>query len=141
MAGRMLSTAAVMFHAALAEKQGLGATETKALDLLVRLGPMTAGELGQHAGLAPASITGLVDRLEKKGFARRARDEADGRRVLVHAVPEQLMRFAPLFAGFMRSMDELYAKFTVEELETILAFVREAAERQSEATRAMGEGT
>lgn len=36
-AGRELSTAAVMFHAILAETQGLSATETKALELLERI--------------------------------------------------------------------------------------------------------
>ena len=142
MAGRMLSTAAVMFHTALAEKQGLGPTEEKALDFLHRFGPMTAGELGQHAGLAPASVTGLIDRLEKKGFAKRAKDEQDGRRVLVHLDHERIRAFAPLFADFMRSMDELYARYDVEELETILGFLTEAAERQSAATaRLSAEGT
>lgn len=134
MAGRVLSTSAVMFHTALAEKQGLGVTEEKALDLLQRLGPMTAGELGAHAGLAPASVTGLIDRLEKKGFARRAKDEADGRRVLVHLHLEKLAAFAPLFTEFMQDMDALYARYTVTELETILGFLREAAARQQAAT-------
>ena len=139
MAGRILSTAAVMFHTAVAEKQGLGLTEEKALDLLQRFGPMTAGELGQRAGLAPASVTGLVDRLEKKGFARREKDEADGRRVLVHLVHEKLAAFAPLFTDFMAQMDALYARYTVAELEVILSFLREAAERQQKATRTLTE--
>lgn len=137
MAGRILSTAAVMFHTAVAEKQGLGLTEEKALDLLQRFGPMTAGELGQRAGLAPASVTGLVDRLEKKGFARREKDAVDGRRVLVHLVHEKLAAFAPLFADFMAQMDELYARYTVAELEVISGFMREAAARQQQATQTL----
>ena len=133
-AGRALSTAAVLFHGALAARQGLTATETKALDLIARLGPMTAGELGGQAGLAPASVTGLLDRLERKGFARRVRDPADGRRVHVEADPSAMAAFMPYFEPFMREMQALYASFTVEQLEVILRFVSEAARRQSACT-------
>jgi hypothetical protein len=82
-AGRALSTAAVMFHTALSAELGLSASEEKALDLLDRLGPLTAKQLAQHSGLAPASVTGLVDRLERKGFASREPDPTDGRRALI----------------------------------------------------------
>jgi MarR family len=52
--------AAVMFHAALSARLGLSATEEKALDLLDRFGPLTARQLAERSGLAPASVTGLV---------------------------------------------------------------------------------
>ena len=53
-AGRELSAAAVMFHTALAARQGLTATEEKALDLLDRYGPLTGRQLAQRSALAPA---------------------------------------------------------------------------------------
>lgn len=133
-AGRAWSTAAVLFHGALAARQGLTASETKALDLLVRFGPLTAGALGERSGLAPASVTGLVDRLERKGFARRVRDPGDGRRVLVEADLAALAGFAPDFVDFTREMHALYADYTAEQLTTILHFIREATRRQAEAT-------
>lgn len=136
-AGRAHSTAAVMFHAAVAAKQGLGATETKTLDLLERFGPLTAGDLGARAGLAPASVTGLVDRLEAKGFARRIKDPADGRRVLVELDTSNLHRFAPSFVDFMQRMDAVYARFTVDELDAIERFLVATTEAQSAATAAL----
>ena len=138
--GRALSTAAVLFHAALAARQGLTATETKALDLLARLGPLTAGALGEQAGLAPASVTGLLDRLERKGFARRIRDAEDGRRVLVEVVPDTLAAFAPDFVDLMRELHALYEEFTAEQLETIAHFLTEAARRQTDATMRLAAG-
>lgn len=132
-AGRALSTSTVMFHTALAAKQGLSPTEEKALDLLERFGPLTAGELAQRSGLAPASVTGLVNRLERKGFARRVPHPQDGRRVLVEIDRERVAEIAPLFSDFVRSLEELYAGYTEEQLETILHFATEAARRQREA--------
>src|SRR3712207_9587219 len=64
-----------------AARQGLSASEEKALDLLERAGPLTAGELARQTGLAPASVTGVVNRLERKGFARRIPNPDDRRSV------------------------------------------------------------
>jgi DNA-binding MarR family transcriptional regulator len=134
-AGRAQSAATVMYHSALAERRGLSATEEKAIDLLDRLGPLTAGELARHAGLAPASVTGLVDRLERKGFARRLPHPRDGRSILIEVDRERVMAsLAPLFADWFRSLDELWAGYTDEELELILRFLNEVAERQQRAT-------
>jgi len=139
MAGREQSTAAVMFHTAMAARQGLGASDGKALDLIDRFGPLTAGELGERAGLAPASITGLVDRLEQKGLVRRVKDPADGRRVLVELDRAALGRHAHLFADLVREMQELAAEFTDDELEVILRFLDGATRRQHAATTRLGD--
>ena len=134
-AGRASSVATVMFHTAVAAKQGLSASEEKALDLLERSGPLTAGELARQSGLAPASVTGLINRLEQKGFARRIQHPSDRRSILVEADLERMYaRVAPLFAEWARSLQELYAGYSDEQLELILHFLTEVARRQREAT-------
>ena len=97
MAGRIHSSAAVMYHGALAALQDLSATEAKAMDYLDRFGPLTPRELGRHSGLAPASVTGLIDRLERKGFARRLPNPEDGRSRLVELNRERIAPLAHLF--------------------------------------------
>jgi DNA-binding MarR family transcriptional regulator len=135
MAGRASSVATVMFHTAVAARQGLSASEEKALDLLERSGPLTAGELARQSGLAPASVTGLINRLEHKGFARRIQNPSDRRSILVEVDVERMYaRVAPLFADWARSLQELYAGYSDEQLEVILHFLTEAARRQQEAT-------
>ena len=135
LAGRASSVATVMFHTAVAAKQGLSASEEKALDLLERSGPLTAGELARQSGLAPASVTGLINRLEQKGFARRIQNPSDRRSILVEVDVERMYaRVAPLFANWVRSLEELYAGYSDEQLEVILHFLTEAARRQQEAT-------
>ena len=134
-AGRALSTAAVLYHGTLAELSGLSPTEWKALDLIQRLGPVTAGVLARESGLAPASVTALITRLERKGFARRLPNPADGRSVLVEIVPERLGPPEPVFDDFLRSLHDLYEEFSDDELRSIVRFTTEAARRQHEATR------
>ncbi|MFE3558529.1 MarR family winged helix-turn-helix transcriptional regulator [Streptomyces sp. NPDC059193] len=134
LAGRELSTAAVMFHTALAQLHGLSATEEKAIDLLQRHGPLTARELGSHSGLAPASVTGLVDRLQRKGYARRVPNPADGRSVLIEATGAPGEALGPDFEHFTNGLNGLCARYTDTELAAIGDFLGEAAALQREAT-------
>ncbi|MCU7823439.1 MarR family winged helix-turn-helix transcriptional regulator [Kitasatospora sp. DSM 101779] len=133
-AGRESSAVTVMFHSAIAEKAGLGATESKTLDLLQRSGPLTAKELAERSGLAPASVTGLVDRLERKGFVRRVQHPTDRRRVLVEHRPEALGRLAELFEDWGREVGELCNEFSTEELEVVARFLTGSTARQRAAT-------
>ncbi|MEX0763298.1 MAG: MarR family transcriptional regulator [Dehalococcoidia bacterium] len=135
-AGREHSTATVLFHSAVSEKMGLGVTDMKTLDYLVRLGPLTAGEISEHVGLATASVTGLIDRLEQKGFVRRVRDTRDRRRVIVEPIGERENEFIHLFQSFGESLTELLVTYSDEQLETISGFLtRSAAIAREEAVK------
>lgn len=134
-AGRKLSDAAVMFHTALSAKVGLGASDWKTLGFLEKHGPLTAGELSELSGLAPPSVTGIIDRLEGGGWVRRGQDPRDGRRVVVEMDPAGLAAVVPHFAGLLRGLDEVYARYSDEELELIVKAMREIAECQTAATR------
>jgi DNA-binding MarR family transcriptional regulator len=139
-AGRELSTAAVMFHTKLSELRGLSATEGKAIDILMRFGPLTAGEFGEHSGLAPASVTGLMQRLEAKGVARRVRHGEDGRKVLIELVGDQASAAAPYFVDFMGGLAALLEGYSDDQLRTIADFSSKAAAVQHEAAGRLGTG-
>ncbi|MFI9595695.1 MarR family winged helix-turn-helix transcriptional regulator [Nonomuraea sp. NPDC052265] len=119
------------------ERLGLGMTEEKTLDLLQRLGPLTAGELSQHTGLAPASVSGLIDRLEAKWLVRRVRDTKDRRRVIVEINWERLAGFGELFQPFVAALSGLYERYTDEELALVVDFLRRSTALQREATAAL----
>ena len=68
------------------QQAGITLTQLSVLRRL-RRGPETAGRLGQAAGLSPASLTRLVDRLEARGLVGRRRESADRRCVEVHLEP------------------------------------------------------
>ncbi|SEK42533.1 MarR family winged helix-turn-helix transcriptional regulator [Nonomuraea pusilla] len=133
-AGRETSNAAVMYHTAMSGLLGLGPSEWKTLDLLQRHGPLTAGELAQHTGLAPASVSGLVDRLEAKELVRRVRDTKDRRRTIVEFVPDTFAGSAHVFEPLLNGLAELHAEYTDEQLELILGYLTRAAAIQRAAT-------
>jgi DNA-binding MarR family transcriptional regulator len=53
----------------------------------LRTGPRTAGRLAELAGLSAASVSRLVDRLERRGLVSRRRDDEDRRLVEVQLEP------------------------------------------------------
>ncbi len=136
MAGRENSAATVLLHAAIAERAGLTATDTKTIDTLMRLGPVTAGEVAKYTGLATASVTSLIDRLEKKGLVRRVRDPHDRRRVMVEPVHERLSGGESVFGSIRQGFANLLERYSEGELETILDFMQRSSKRAREITAA-----
>ncbi len=114
---RQLSAATIMFHQAVADRLGINVTDHKCADVLLRNGPMTAGELAAYTGLTTGAITGVIDRLEAAGFARRVRDPHDRRRVIVEPLQKRIERvIGPLFESIARASTELCSRYSTEEL-------------------------
>ncbi|MER5504424.1 MarR family transcriptional regulator [Streptomyces sp. NPDC002766] len=135
--GREHSGMTVMFHSAVAARQGLNPTEEKTLDLLERHGPLTAKELAGHTGLAPASVTGLVDRLEAKEYVRRIKHPTDKRRVLVELNREKIAEFFAFFEEWAREIAEACEEFSTDELDTAIRFLQVMTEQQRRAAARM----
>ncbi|GIH19499.1 MarR family winged helix-turn-helix transcriptional regulator [Rugosimonospora africana] len=124
--GREFATAVVMFHEAVGRLLGLSAVERKCLDVLRRLGPVTAGTIGEHTGLTTGAVTGLMDRLEKAGYVERGRDPHDRRKVVVRLLPNERMDalLATAIGPFADEMTTMAAKYSDAERRTIADWVR-----------------
>jgi DNA-binding MarR family transcriptional regulator len=72
----------------------LNDTDLDCLELINRHGPLNPSALARHAGLHPATITGILDRLERGGWVARERHPSDRRAVVVRALGD---RSAELF--------------------------------------------
>jgi DNA-binding MarR family transcriptional regulator len=127
--GREHSDATVLFHANVASLLDLHPTDYKVLGVLLTSGPLSAGEIARQSGLATASVTNLIDRLEQKKFVRRLADPADRRRVLVEAVGEQLTSARSLLASTRQSLARLYERYSDRDLGVIADFLHQNAER------------
>jgi DNA-binding MarR family transcriptional regulator len=123
---RQMSTGAIMFHQAIADRLGLHATDHKCADLIMRHGAMTSGRLAELTGLTTGAITGVVDRLESRGLARRATDPQDRRRVIVQLVKNDAVecQMRELFTGIAEGTRAMLDGYSDTELELILDFVR-----------------
>jgi MarR family transcriptional regulator, organic hydroperoxide resistance regulator len=67
---------------------GITAPQLWALKTISQKGSLSQGELSEKMYLHPSTITGVVDRLEKKGYVVRDRNPADRRVVKVRLTPK-----------------------------------------------------
>jgi DNA-binding MarR family transcriptional regulator len=133
--GREHSDATVLFHATIASLLKLHPTDYKVLGILERLGAMSAGEIARHSGLATASVTNLIDRLEDKGFVKRVRDAKDRRLVLVEPIRARITGARVIFTSTAKSLAKLFKRYSVRDLAVIADFLRQNADRLREETR------
>ena len=89
---RRSSGQGVIFGQAVANRAGISSSDLECMDFLVMEGRVTAGRLAELTGLTTGAITGVVDRLEKAGLARRERDASDRRKVFIAPVPENIAK-------------------------------------------------
>jgi DNA-binding MarR family transcriptional regulator len=64
-------------------EDGLTIAQVRALFALDKGEAQTAGEIAEAARLSPASVTAMLDDLERDGIVTRVRSDTDRRRVLV----------------------------------------------------------
>lgn len=125
-----MSSWTVMFHQAAAVRLGLNPTDTKCLGVLQETGPITAGEVAELTGLTTGAITGVIDRLERSGFVRRAYDPHDRRRVFIEPLenPAQAEALATIYGPLAQaSLTEFIDCYNDEELALVLDFVKRGA--------------
>ena len=107
------------------------------LELLARHGPLSPGALARHAGLHPATMTGIVDRLERAGWVARDRDPADRRAVLIRPLRDRGAELFRLYAGMNTAMDQVCAGYSDEELTLLAGFLRRTTTAGQAATEAL----
>jgi DNA-binding MarR family transcriptional regulator len=110
------------------------------LDIIDAYGPLSPTALARRAGLHPATMTGILDRLERRGWIVRERDPSDCRAVVVRAVRERYAELMRQYAGMSRSMNKLLAEYSDSELELIADFVRRTVDAGRHATDELRRG-
>jgi DNA-binding MarR family transcriptional regulator len=107
---------------ALAQYLGIGRTDMRCLDLVIRGGPQTASELGVRLHLTRGSMTTLIDRLERAGYVRRSDDPSHGRRKLIIAQPGLADAMTPILERKAQGARELRS-LPAADLRVILRFL------------------
>jgi DNA-binding MarR family transcriptional regulator len=124
------------FDQAVADAIGINRTDLRCLDVIQREWPVAAGRLADQTGLTTGAITTVLDRLERAGYARRVRDPNDRRRVLVEPTLDALEGAGDLYAEHVALSERSYKRYTEQQLELLLEWVREGRElNEREAAR------
>lgn len=136
---RDLSVQMSLLNHRVGARLGLRDADLECLDLVSRFGPIGPTALARHAGLHPATLTGVLDRLERGGWVIRTPNPDDRRAVLVQVIAEREAEAAAMFNGLNTSMDVICAEYEDAELALIAEFLLRAARAGREATDALAE--
>src|SRR5580698_10769390 len=106
-------------------------TDLECLDLIGRHGPLSPSTLARRAGLHPATLTGILDRLERGGWIERGRDPSDRRGVVIQAARgrgAEILRLYLVDSGMNTALDQICAEYNDQDLELLAGFLRRTAD-------------
>jgi len=82
--------------------------------------PCTPAELAEMAGVARATMTGLIDTLERDGLVKREPDPVDRRMMFVHLTPAGQALLASVLPSLYQHMSTLMAPLNEPERKTLV---------------------
>ena len=127
LAVRLHQNAYDRFEDAAAEYFGVNRTAMRCMDVLERVGRLTAGEIAMQTGLSSGAVTALLDRLERAGYVRRLRDPADRRRVWVELTDTARKLAMEVYGPLAEAMSE-YDRYSDDDLRLIMAYIERGSE-------------
>jgi DNA-binding MarR family transcriptional regulator len=139
---RELSNQLALLNRRVSAQVDLRDTDLDCLELVARHGPLSPSALASRAGLHPATMTGVLDRLERGGWVSRDRDPdaADRRAVTIRIRRDRAPEIFRLYSGMNGLMDEILTGYTDAELELLADFVRRTASAGRDATEQLAGG-
>ena len=102
---------------------GVSRSDGRCLDIVDRLGGVTAGRLAAESGLTTGSVTVLVDRLERAGYMTRTRDTQDRRKVWIEVTDRTRELNRNLFSHLSEVLPPLFDRFSREQIAAIVDFL------------------
>jgi DNA-binding MarR family transcriptional regulator len=93
------------------------------LGILRDYGPMSPSELGERLIVTRATVTGLVDSLERRGFVSRSANRADRRSLVVEITPAGLTVVQELRRIVHRNEKDWLGGLSEEELSTYIGLL------------------
>jgi DNA-binding MarR family transcriptional regulator len=132
-AWRRLVAASVLFSEALAEQLRINPTDLKCVQLAAGEEGMTPTRLAELAGITTGAITGVLDRLERAGIAKREPDPTDRRSVVVRIDEGRVAEISALYAPLLDALAQTGA--SAEVVEAAASAIGSATERLRVASR------
>jgi DNA-binding MarR family transcriptional regulator len=139
---RAMSTQLSLLNHQVGARVELKDVDLNCLDLLARHGPLSPTALAKRAGLHPATMTGILDRLQRGGWVVRDREPgaSDRRAVAVRPLRERGADLYRLYSGMNASLDEICAGYDDTELELLGGFLRRTTDAGQSAAADLANG-
>ena len=133
---RVLRNQLSLLHHQVSSALDLKDVDLDCLELIARHGPISPSVLARRAGLHPATLTGVLDRLQRGRWIVRERDPeaADRRAIAVRALRDRNGELFERYAGMNRSLDQLCEQYSQAELDLLADFLRRATAAGHDAT-------
>jgi DNA-binding MarR family transcriptional regulator len=109
------------------------------LDVIAQHGPISPTALARRSGVHLATMTGILDRLERGGWILRERDENDRRAVFVRAVPDKQRDIIQQYDGMNSSLDQILDGYSDDQIDLIVDFLRRCAQAGHSATNQLAQ--
>jgi DNA-binding MarR family transcriptional regulator len=84
------------------------------------LNPCNPAELAERAGVTRATMTGLIDTLEKDGYVKREPDPSDRRMMSVTLTPKAEAFLQTMLPGYFRQITALMSGLSEAERQTLV---------------------
>ncbi len=97
----------------------LSLRQLSALQMISEDETTTLGDVARRLMVTPAVVTGLIDRLEKRGFVRRLSSSGDRRRVNLGLTEEGKAAAKRAENGLVDEVGAKMANFSADELKTL----------------------
>jgi DNA-binding MarR family transcriptional regulator len=120
-------------------KGALGPRHMPVLFSLVRKGPTSVGELAGWLGLAPATVSLLLNDLNRVGLVERREDDRDRRRTIVSVPAPHRRRLVRLADERIALVERTLARLEPEARDHFVRGVRILAEESASLSPAEGE--
>jgi DNA-binding MarR family transcriptional regulator len=123
-----LAAAGAEVDAAIARRMGLTAGDYLALKhLAVSKDPIGPVELGRMLGISSGAATGLVDRLERAGYARRSPHGHDRRRQILRATTRAQRGMLRELQPLAEDVDRAAAHLTADQRRMVTSILADIA--------------
>lgn len=107
----------------------LRAIDLESLGAVFRDGPMSPSMIARRTGVHPATMTGILDRLQRADWITRERDASatDRRGVVIRVVTHRTPELSVLLAGMGQRTDRICDDYTEDELRLVADFLDRVA--------------
>jgi DNA-binding MarR family transcriptional regulator len=106
-------------------------TDLRCLEILTQHDSVLPSQLAVQLGLTTGSVTTMLDRLERLGYATRSADPADRRKVVIRITSKAAKKAAKLYGPLALEGDrDVLSRYSAAELGVLLDFHRRSRQLQ-----------